>query len=224
MKTGLPAFLAIVLSAGALFAADAYKLGPAEKLPEGIAAPIAGLLDPKGYEVASGKGAVSQIWLVKELTVRAAFKPTLTVKYPMIPGSLVGVLHVAPKSPVTDFRGTTVKPGVYTLRYGQQPEDGNHLGTSEVADFLLALPAGIDKDPKPIMLPDKLHKDSAKASGTTHPAIFSLLPPEGDAKEAKLSHQEEKNLWILSVTAQGNDKTKKVAVPLRLVAIGKAEG
>ena len=44
----------------------------------------------------------------------------------------------------TDFRGQEIKKGVYTLRYGQQPEDGNHIGTSELADFLLAIPAGVD--------------------------------------------------------------------------------
>ncbi|MGE3314054.1 MAG: hypothetical protein AB7O26_02980 [Planctomycetaceae bacterium] len=224
MKSGLAAFMAIVLAASSAIAADQYKLGPAEKLPEGVAAPFASLLDPKGYEITGPSGAVSQIWLVKELAVRASFKPTLSVKYPLIPGSLVGVMSVAPKSPVTDFRGTSVKPGLYTLRYGQQPEDGNHLGTSEVADFLLAVPAAFDKDPKPITLPDKLHKESAKASGTTHPAIFSLLPPEDAVKEATLAHEEEKQFWILTVTAQGHDKSKKVAVPLRLVTIGKAEG
>lgn len=224
MKPGV-AFLAFVLAVGNLAAADDYKLGKAEKLPDAVAAPFAEVLNSAGYEIAGPQGAASQIWLVKELAVKASFQPSLTVKYPMLPGSLVGVLNVAPKSPVTDFRGTSLKPGVYTLRYGQQPEDGNHLGTSEVADFLLALPVAVDRDPKPISLVDKLHKDSAKASGTTHPAIFSLLPPEDETKkEAALSHDEERKLWILSVTAPGNDKSKKIDVPLRLVAIGKGEG
>ena len=47
-----------------------------------------------------------------------------------------------------EIRGKVVKPGVYTLRYGQQPQNGDHLGISPFREFLLISPAAIDKDPK----------------------------------------------------------------------------
>ena len=102
------------------------------------------------------KGTICDVSFVKSLAVRPGFKPELNVKYPFTSGQLIGVLRVSKKASFTDFRGQELKAGVYTLRYGQQPEDGNHIGTSEVYDFLLALPAKIDQDPKPLNLLDEL--------------------------------------------------------------------
>jgi hypothetical protein len=125
----------------------------------------------------------------------------------------------------TDFRGQEVKPGVYTLRYGQQPQDGNHIGTSELADFLLALPAEADTDVKPITDFDTLSQKSAEAAGSTHPAILSLLPAEEQAAggKASLEHVEERDYWIVELTVPGAAGEEKVKVPLRLVVIGRSE-
>jgi hypothetical protein len=174
--------------------------------------------------VTGASGAVCDVWFVKELPLKPDFKATLNVKYPLTPGTLVGALRVAEKSEFTDFRGTPIAAGVYTLRYGQQPQDGNHLGTSDVSDFLLALSAKTDADPKPIAIIKELHKISAKASGTTHPAILLLLPPDEASEKPALTHEEDRDLWILSVTADGKDGDKNTRVPFRLVAIGKSEG
>jgi len=226
MKLRLMTACGVLLAGSLCAAADAPpKLASVDKLPEGLAAPVAALMSPKGYSVVRGDAPVCEVWFAKELAVKPGFQPTLTVYYPLNLGTLVGVLHVPEKSEFSDFRGTPIPAGLYTLRYCQQPADGNHLGTSEVADFLLALPAKTDVDPKPISIVDQLHKSSAKASGTTHPAIFLLLPPEEGAEAAAvLTHEENRDLWILSVTAAGKDKDKKVQVPFRLVTIGKAEG
>ena len=201
-------------------AAPSHKLTRGKASPKGLGAKIAGTLDAKGYQISGPGGPVCSVWLVKDVPVRDKFKPGLSIKYPFTPGQLVGVLQVRSKSGYTDFRGQEMKPGLYTLRYGQQPEDGNHVGTSDLADFLLAIPAKVDLDPKPIFNFDALVQKSARASGSTHPAIFSMLPVEKPIKTAGLSHDEDHDFWILNLVTAAKAKKKSVKVGLRFLTIG----
>ena len=195
------------------------KLETIESLPEGLSKEIAAVVDPKGHRVVSDKGPIWSVWLVKEVPTKGDFKPTLSVKYPLVPGELIGVLQVEAKKKFTDFRGQEIKPGVYTLRYGQQPEDGNHVGTSDLADFLLGIPAATDSDPKPISGFASLSKKSAKTAGSTHPAIFSLLPVDKPIEQPILTHNAAKEHTMLSVVLAAKGGSK---VPLRLIVIGKS--
>src|SRR6202451_678108 len=178
---------------GALVArgADEKTLTTIAMPPGGISSSIAARINSQGYRVAGGGGTGCEVWLSKDLPVKPKFKPSLNVKYPFASGELVGVIRVADKGEYNDFRGQPVKPGVYTLRYGQQPQDGNHIGTSELADFLVAIPAAADTDPKPIASLEELHKASAKTVGGNHPAIFSLLPAESAAGARSEEHTSE---------------------------------
>lgn len=212
--------LGTVLFAGA---GDEKTLATVGQVPAGVSSQITAALNPQGYRVQSGEGTVCEVWLLKDLPVKPKFKASSNVKYPFQPGQLVGALRVGDKGEYTDFRGQTVKPGVYTLRYGQQPQDGNHIGTSELADFLVAIPAATDNDPKPVVPAEKLHKASAKTVGGNHPAIFSLLAPEPSAAAATLA-KDDNDRWILEVRAEAIRDGKKIPLPLRLVVIGKVAG
>jgi hypothetical protein len=142
------------------------------------------------------------------------------VKYPFTPGQLVGVINVPRRSGLTDFKGHEIESGLYTLRYGQQPMDGNHIGTSDTADFLLAVPIANDADPAPIADLKSLFTRSAEASGTTHPAIFSLLPADADSAEPGLAHDAEHEFWILQLVAASGDEK----LPLRMIVVGESKG
>ena len=211
----------IVGSAMSLFAADG-KLVPVDKVPDGISDKVAATLNPAGQQVVIDNKTTCTVWLVKDLPVKADFKPTLAVKYPLAQGQLVGVLEVLKKSEFTDFRGQEVAVGVYTLRYGQQPVDGNHVGTSDLSDFLLAIPAQSDTDPVTPASAQDLFKLSAKTAGSNHPAIYSLLPPKPDDNPPSLTH--EKELWVLRLSADGKSSSGAIKVPLRLVIVGVSEG
>jgi hypothetical protein len=218
MSLGLA--LSTLLFAGA---GDEKTLATVGQAPAGISASIAATVNPQGYRIQSGGGTVCEVWLLKDLPVKLKFKPSLNVKYPFQTGQLVGVLRIGDKGEYSDFRGQPVKPGVYTLRYGQQPQDGNHIGTSELADFLVAIPASIDTDLKPLVPSEKLHKASAKTVGGNHPAIFSLLAPEPAAAAATLA-KDDNDRWVLGVPAQAIRGGKKIPLSLRLVVIGKVAG
>lgn len=197
------------------------KLTAIDKTPEGVSEKIAGALANPGQQLVTDDGAVCTVWLAKEVAANADFKPSLNVKYPFPPGSFLGVIRVDQKTGFTDFRGQEIGAGVYTLRYARQPVDGNHIGTSELYDFLLAIPADADTDPAPAKSVDTLTGKSAQSTGSNHPGIFSLLPASADDKTPAAIHDESKEFWILALKAKiagGKD------IPLRLVVVGVSEG
>jgi len=212
--------IATLLFASSLaMAADEYTFAPADKLPKDLPATLADQVAPDGYLVKGPKRELCSIWLLKDVAVKPDFAASTAIRYPFTPGQLVGVISVPRRAGLNDFKGHELESGVYTLRYGQQPMDGNHIGTSDTADFLLASPVADDQHPAPITELESLFKRSAGASGTTHPAIFSLLPAEADA-EPGLTHDAEHEFWILNLTATSGEQK----VPLRLIVVGKSKG
>jgi len=199
--------------------AEDYTFSAAEKLPPGLPAALGDQLATVGVQVSGPKRDLCSIWLLKDVAVKPDFTPSTALKYPFTPGQLVGVLSVPRRAGLTDFKGHEIESGNYTLRYGQQPMDGNHIGTSDTADFLLAVPVADDQDPAPITEIESLFKRSAKVSGTTHPAIFSLLPAEEGA-EPGLANDAEHEFWILNLSAATGDQK----IPLRMIVVGKSKG
>lgn len=224
-RTLLSITLAMIFTAVSFARADDYTVEAAQESPEDVSDDIKAALSPEGIHVEGPRRGLCDIWLAKELATIEDFEPRLTIKYPLTPGQFVGVMVVPRRAGLTDFRGQEIEDGVYTLRYGQQPMDGNHIGTSATSDFLLALPAGEDEDPAAIEDVDALFSRSADAAGTTHPAIFLLLPVEedqaGDGESAELVHNEDDEFWILEFSAatEGDEK-----LPMRLVVVGESKG
>ena len=205
-------------------AADKHELKSVKEGPEGLSPEIGKLLDPSGHQILGQDGAIVELWLLKSLPVKPGFKPNFTQFYPFTPGQLLGALRVPKGTEYMDFRGQQISAGTYTLRYGLQPMDGNHVGTSETYDFILALPAKIDTNPDTIKDFFKLSQQSGKAAGSTHPAIFSLLDPAEATKEPKLEQDSFTNHWILNFTGQGIADNKMSDVKVRLVVVGQFEG
>lgn len=212
----------LLLSATVSQAAD-HELKAVKESPEGLSPAVTELLNAEGFQVTGAKGALVEIWLLKSVAVKAGFKPGIAQMYPLKPGQLVGAMRVAKGADVTDFRGQQMSPGTYTLRYGLQPMDGNHVGTSDTSDFLLALPGKTDTKTADIATFEELSQISAKAAGSAHPAIFSLLDPKAAAEAAKLEKVGGDH-WVLSVTASGAEGDKKVPFKLRLIVIGQTAG
>ena len=160
-------FLALVPSATPL----------TDKPPADLAAGVASRLAPAA-KVTTG-AATLDIWLVEKLE-RTADGPGWTS---VESGTLVGAVRVSGE--FKEIRGKAVKPGVYTLRYGLQPQNGDHLGISTFRDFVLLSPAALDRDPKVLGF-DGVVSLSKEVIGTAHPASLSLDPPD-DASGAVLS-------------------------------------
>ena len=162
----------------ALFLTLAPSVSPlSDKPPAELAAGVASRLAPAA-KVTIG-AATLDIWLVQKLERSAGGTGWANVES----GTLVGAMRVSGE--FKEIRGKAVKPGVYTLRYGLQPQNGDHLGISTFRDFVLLSPAALDTDPKALGF-DGVVALSKEVIGTAHPASLSLDPPE-DAPGAALS-------------------------------------
>lgn len=184
-----------------------------EKLSNGAPADalspeVAKMVAPMGYKVVRGESrVVLELWPLKQWPIKPA-PLTDTVLYPFAPGQLMGVVRFPRK--MSDFRQQEIASGVYTVRYGQQPVDGAHVGTSPTRDFALLLPAAEDKDPETIADYKTLTKASTAAAGTNHPAIL-MLPRSADIGKGEfmgVRHDEEKDWWVLKFSG-----TARVAGP-----------
>jgi hypothetical protein len=186
-------------------AADDYSVEAVNAAPPAgeFAPAIAEQLSANGFKVVTGQGRVlCEVWPVKSWQTTADFKSTGAVNYPFEFGELLGVIRFARSG--GDFRGQKIRKGAYTLRYGLQPQDGNHVGTSDTRDFVVLVPAADDGDPGPLEK-EKLFKESTGASGTAHPAILSLLPAAADAEDKdlpRIAHHEARELWAVDFASK----------------------
>lgn len=169
-----PQVVLCLLLAAARSAAAADGLEAAGTPPSDLSPEIAAALAPEGLRVSLDDEPVWELWTVRELPEdgsEAAFGQELG---DLPKGGLVGVARLLREW--TDYKGTRVEPGLYTLRYLVAPVDGAHLGTSLYRDFLLLVPAGADGDPGETYGFDDLVALSRQTTGTNHPAVVALFP------------------------------------------------
>jgi hypothetical protein len=174
--------------------------------PAEIAAPAKALLAPGGATAKVGENTI-EFWWVKSLDSKS--KDWTGVAE----GALVGAMKIS--APFRDIRGRTLKAGTYLLRYGLQPQNGDHLGVSPHREFLLATPAGEDTAPE--ALGHDAAVDLAKKSiGISHPAVLSLDPPVSTAAPLAVAQTDAGHTSVTFEvpTAQGPLKFGLVLVGL----------
>jgi hypothetical protein len=167
------ALSATIVSSG--LEADDIAIKIAEKPPpQEVDANVRARLENRAVQLVSGGSPVYEFWFAKEVPLQG--KPASNdksldaVKQP----ALLGVVSV-PKS-MRDYRDDELAAGVYTLRLGLQPQDGNHLGTSDYPWFAVLVPAKRDTRPDGITDYKSLVKASSQGTATDHPGILSLRP------------------------------------------------
>jgi hypothetical protein len=227
MRIRTPLFSMVLIAASLIDGAHAadYKVEELSEAPAGLSTEMAAAINDKGYRLSGAEGVVCDVWLAKEIPLKPKFKPGLRIKYPLQAGQLMGAIRFPAASKPHDFRGQDLAPGVYTLRYGLQPEDGSHLGTSDIRDFLVGCPPKEDTTPKRIEDIKQLFQLSAKSAGTTHPAIFLLLPVSSKPFDAAaVRHDADKEFLILDGNLSARDGDKTVSLPISIVVVGKSEG
>jgi hypothetical protein len=211
---------AIACCACPVYAADDYRVEAfdAAAPTDDLVPAVAERLSSNGFKVLTDKGRMlCEVWPAAMWQTAADFKATGAVNYPLEVGELLGVIRFARSG--GDFRGQKIRKGTYTMRYGLQPEDGNHVGTSDTRDFVVLVPAADDSDPKPLAK-EKLFKESTNASGTAHPAILSLLPPDKNAKELPhIVHHDSRELWAVDFASKSSEGKPVVA---ELVVVGQS--
>ena len=198
------------LLAASLVLAQDYKLEPVATAAPGLPAAYAALIGTGGYRITGPSGPWCEIWFRKSIPTGTKSADSAIV-FPIAPGTLIGILRF----PATgaDRRGQTIKPSVYTLRYGIQPVDGAHVGVAPQRDFALLTPLADDADPNAMPAFDALVQMSTKASGTPHPAVLSIETPAGSTFPEVT--KEGDHDWVLNV--------KIGDLPLAIIVAGKYE-
>lgn len=173
-----------------------------EPLPSDFSAPIAALLASGDGVRVTVDNVVLDFWWVKGLSVKSGSEGAKWAD--VEEGSLVGAVRVS--ADFRDIRGRIIKPGSYTLRYGIQPQDGDHLGVSPFRDFLLLSPASLDKEATP-RGHDGTVEISKRTIGGSHPAVWSIDPPAAGAQPLLSSHKTDLNhdavIMDVAVTRDG---------------------
>ena len=217
--------LLISASSTVVLAQDSLKVQAVHQAPPSSLSPeiLRGLDGEKAYRIQDQQGAdFARIWLRKATPgSEKPGGPKGVVQFPFLAdGELLGVLEFAREG--HDYRDQAVTKGVYTMRYGLQPVNGDHLGVSPFRDYILLLPASKDKA---IAAPTRkqLEERSAESAGTSHPASFLLMMAPGGAKpEPAMVHDAEKDTWsvILPLRIQVKGGGEPMVHPVQLVVMG----
>ena len=196
----LVTLLAVSLTAilvAADFSASTGGSAPPDGLPAGMADMIAA-------QAVSAKGPDGKI-AVEFWPRTAAFDGDpvsgFGIRFESMPeGAFLAVVRF-PESG-SDFREQGVKPGVYTMRYGLHPEDGNHMGVATSRDFALLSRVDADTEPAKDLAFEQLTQLSISSSGNPHPTILRLELP--DSSESGNIWQGDMEHWVLDLAIPGD--------------------
>jgi len=206
-------------------AQDDYKMEVLKEVPPAaLPAAIKGTLQEEGFRVVSSAGkTVADFWLRKATPATAKPSgPKGPICFPVLSeGELLGALRFSGGG--HDYRDQPIPAGVYTLRYGLQPVNGDHLGVSTFRDFALLVAAAKDKAPADI--PEKkLEDQSAETAGSSHPAVLMIVPAPADAKPGVMVHDETKDTWgaVVPLVLEVKGESAPASLPIQLVLVGVA--
>jgi hypothetical protein len=188
--------------------------------PKELSEPIRKLLGPQSVRFYEGQKMMAELWFRKEVPADATpeqIKNGVTYRE-LKQSEIMGAFKV--EHDWTDYRKQKVKAGVYTLRLGFQPMDGDHTGSSQFSEFFLILSAA--KDTKPaLMEPKELAEASMKSIGTGHPGVLMLFPNSKPGAPQLVN--KENNHWVLNAKEDISVAGKKAgSIGIGLVVVGNA--
>jgi hypothetical protein len=213
--------------ASAALAQETYKVEVLKQPPpSSLAAEIRAVLSDSGVRIVDDQGkSFAEIWLRRAIPAsEKPGNPKGAVQFPFLAdGELLGLCQFAVEG--HDYRDQAIAKGIYTMRYGLQPVNGDHLGVSTYRDYSLLLPSS--KDQAVAAPPHKqLEERSAESAGTSHPACFLLLTAPADASKTDpaMIQDAEKSTWsvVLPLGIQVKGQNGPIVFPVSLVVVGSA--
>jgi len=190
------------------------------KPPEEVAEPIRASLDDKVLKLSSGGKPFFEFWFRKALPLTTQPADGMLAPETLTEGAVLGVLRVDENR--RDFRDEELPKGIYVIRLGLQPEDGNHQGSAPSRTFALLIPAKQDTKLEP--LPRKeLLKAASATNAAHHPSNLNLQPVDstdgqfprlGDLNDGK--HQ----VVLLKLPARMGEKGDATPLTFALVYAG----
>ena len=213
----LPCFILLpssfFLTTAASISAAAHK----HPLPSEIHSAVAAQLTPGGVS-ASVDGTTLDFWWSSGIPLSGSGAPG----WAAVPeGALVGAVRIG--KDFRDIRGRVIKAGVYTLRYGIQPDNGDHLGVSPHRQFLLVSPAAEDRSPAPTGHEGTIELSKA-AVGGSHPGVWSIDPPAAGQQPPLSIHKTDLDHQAIVVEVPASRDGKPAgALKFGIVLVGRIE-
>lgn len=181
--------------AGAQFIIEPVGAPPSE----GVGEKMRGSLDSKGVRVKGPGGKVVAEYWARSAEFSGPPVSGFGIRFESIPeGALLALVRFPEKS--SGFREQTIPAGMYTMRFGLHPENGDHMGVAPSRDFALLTPVADDPDPAKNYGYDELVAMSKKV-GNPHPTIARVELPAGD--QAPHIRQNDYQHWVLDLKVAG---------------------
>lgn len=212
----IAAFVTLAPAQGSKFSIKVVDQEP----PAELSTDMKKLLSSKAIQLQDAAGkTLCEVWMRPEIPADATpeqIKNGLTYKE-VKQTEVLGAIRFPEE--YKDYRKQKLKAGVYTLRLGFQPADGDHMGSSEFQDFLLVIDAA--KDQKPETMDAKHMIDlSIRSLGMGHPGVFMLFPSLSPKAMPELT-PHPKNHWVLNsrgeVLAGGKKTGANLGIGLTIV-------
>lgn len=161
-----------------------------ESGPGELSEAVSAALSPQKFQIKSDQASLFDFWFTQEPVLGGENAGVFGIGFGEVtPGSFLGVVRV--HQGWMDYKNKPVQPGLYTLRYGLQPADGNHIGVTAYRDFALLLPVAEDTDPAVSYEYQDLVKKASLASGTPHPWVIGMFPLYDEVEQPEISENEE---------------------------------
>ena len=191
-------------------------------VPKDVSADVKKTLNQECIQLSIGGKPWLEFWLRVPLPMKA--KPGKPEKAldALATTTLMGVVRVHKSG--RDYRDDDLYQGVFTMRYGKIPGDGNHLGATDFPYFAVLIPA--KKDPKldTYKTFKTMTKASLKDTAAEHPMILSLRPAKkATAKPTIIEPAPEHKSILLAAIGALKDAKAPVTIPMQIVFEGAGE-
>jgi hypothetical protein len=178
-------------------------------------------LQPKSIQLLEAEKPIFDFWFRSELPLKS--KPESPAKSldSIAEITLIGVAMVGEGR--RDYKDNEIVAGTYTIRFGLQPQDGDHLGTSEFPYFAVLIPVASDPEIESITKFKAMTKASSKGTSAGHPVVLSLRPVSAEAGDTPLITKPapEHQAIRLRLTGKIAGSDQPVPISFELVFQGK---
>lgn len=183
---GILASIVLAIATSPAAVVEPYSLKPVELKSGDLPAAIAAALNPHGVHVFTYTNGletpICEVYWAKAIVVQAdVSKNKLPLYGSITPGAFLGVIRFLVESSEDyreDFHDQKLEAGYYTMRYAIIKDPA----TTEPRDFALMSPVKADPDPDKTLTFEELSQLSRKASGTSEPAILSMVAVDENDK------------------------------------------
>jgi hypothetical protein len=205
-------------------AADYYKVTVEEQAPpDKLAEPIRTALAPSVVRLLEDDKVFYEFWFRKQIPVAERPAAGSFSLLAVEEGTLLGAIKVHEER--YDFKDEEIPPGVYSLRLGLQPEDGDHLGTSPTPTFALLIPADDDRVIAGFSDHDELSDAASVVNAAEHPSNLSLQRvKKADGDFPRLASYNGDDCEVVCLRLEGRLKDGGESFPLTFALVFEGIG